>query len=188
MSKLKGPGKWRADAPKRVNTGGSTIRGKISAPIPFPDDDEFPIRSPGSGIATPLSGEGIDKQLGHNMGSGIPRPISRAPPDRLSSTLAEDSTPVVERPMTPARASYEPMEPSPPRQQSMPMAQERALTSAPSGSSEGKPQRKKSSLRTVFGKLFGKKAKANGPPEQTVLRAEQHRSVRSLGATFVYEG
>src|SRR6187402_3399384 len=47
---------------RRQNTA-TSIRGKtISHPIPFPDDDEFPIRTPGTGIAMPL-GSDAESQL-----------------------------------------------------------------------------------------------------------------------------
>ena len=179
MSKFRGSAKWKADTPRRTNTGAS-IRGKtISHPIPFADDDEFPIREPGTGIATPLGTEGIEKQL-HSRASPVTRPRSSVQSDKISEAGLEESTP--ERtPSVPPQPSYSP--PAPPHIQPSPLRN--SITSVPSGSNEGKPQRKKSSLKSVFGRLFGKKQRngsASGPRAQgpSSVRAGQHRSVSIL--------
>jgi hypothetical protein len=178
MSKFRGPAKWRADGPTRTNTG-SSIRGKpISNPILLTEDDEFPIRTPGTGIATLVGTEGVEKQL-HLRASAIVRPNSKVNSQNIpSSDVAEPSTAEEPAPVTPPQPSYVP--PSPPQRQPAPVRN--STTSKPSGSSEGKPQRKKSSLRSVFGRLFGKKQKTSPStspriPERSDLRVGQHRSV-----------
>lgn len=177
MSKFRGPAKWRGDEPKRSNTG-SSIRGKpISNPILVTEDDEFPIRTPGTSIATPGGAEGVEKEL-HLRASAIVRPNSKVNSQNIpSSDLAEASIANPTASETPPEPSYAP--PSPPQVQQAPVRSSTA--SKPSGSSEGKPQRKKSSLRSVFGRLFGKKQKispSTSPqiPERSNLRVGQHRS------------
>lgn len=173
MSKIKGSGKWRADPLKRTNTGMS-IRGKtISNPVLLTDDDEFPIRTPGASIATPLGTDGPARQA-QLRSSANSRPGSQVLSEHLKSTEAgepsqrERATPSSQPPRTP---------PSPPRAQPAPSGAHIASNVA----SEGKAQRKKSSLRSVFGRIFGKKQR-NSPspriPERSNLRQDQHRSVR----------
>lgn len=157
------------ESPNRTNTG-STIRGKISAPIPIPDDDEFPIRTPGTGIATPLGAEGPEKQL---RTSAIPRRNSSIHPAE-GVAVADFVEPAVARSIqNSARPSYE----SPIHQTRKPSPLRNSAGSAvPSKSSNGKPQRKKSTFRSVFGKLFGKK-KPNRQSAETTREHRQHRSV-----------
>jgi hypothetical protein len=176
MSKFRGSGKWRAEPPRRTNTGMS-IRGKtISNPVLVTDDDEFPIRTPGAGIATPLGGEGAEKQLQLRT-SANSRPNSKVLSELIESTeLAESSRaertiPSSQPPRTPS---------SPPQAQPEPIGL--PIASKTSEFSQGKPQRKKSSLRSVFGKLFGKKQRnTRSPriPERSSQRQGQHRSVNN---------
>ncbi|KAH8602787.1 hypothetical protein B0O99DRAFT_679773 [Bisporella sp. PMI_857] len=156
MSRFRG----KKASPLRTNTG--SIRGvKISAPIPFPDD-EFPIREPGTGIATPLGDDGHEKQLQLSNA----RPDSDALPAQTTSVYSEETAEGTEA--TPiAQSSREPPEPV---TQVVP-----AIQPSSSPSSAGKPQRKKSTLGGVFRKLFGKKPK-NNVPAGSGTRAEQHRS------------
>jgi hypothetical protein len=179
MSKFRGAGKWRNEGPVRTNTG-SSIRGRIGPPIPIPDDDEFPIRSPGTGIATPLGNEALERQF------------------RLRASTASEHDHALQQTDDAVVAPLEPagQAPSPPtqttqvsqeagvRRTNQPSALRNSQTSVPSGSSAGKPQRKKSSLRSVFGRLFGKKRKdsnSSSTREQGAggMRAGQHRSVSS---------
>ena len=163
-------GKWTY----LINAG----QGKISAPIPFPDDDEFPIRSPGSGIATPLGKEPIGPPLRgsiaeelDNMAVQTGIPASRAVDPKLSNpALAGPTQPYLEPQI---RRSFQPS------------ALRNSETSMPSASSAGKPQRKKSSFRSALGRLFGKKSKNSGSssPQAQIAgggRADQHRSVRAI--------
>ena len=180
MSRYKGPPKWRVDGPTRTNIGPS-IRGKpISNPTLLSEDDEFPIREPGTGIATPLGNEGAEKQLGFLRASTISVPGSKAISRNITLTkVAEPSTPADTEPVTPPQPYYAP--PSPPQRQMNPVPS--SIASKPSGSSVGKHHRKNSSLRSVFGRLFSKKQK-NSPstslriPEKSRSRIDLHRSVR----------
>lgn len=67
---------------QRPRTGHQTIRGRISGPIPMPnplDDDEFPMRNPGTGIAsaTPIESElAVQRQLQ----SSVSKPASPVTP------------------------------------------------------------------------------------------------------------
>lgn len=178
MSKFKGSAKWKLEESKRTNAGPS-IRGKpISNPIPLTEDDEFPIRTPGAGIATPLGTEGVEGHL-QLRASAIFRPASTAHSQNIpASESAEPST--VERTAanTPAQSFH--ALPFSAHDQSSSVRNSR--NSKALGSSDGRPQRKKSSLRSVFGRLFGKKQKINPStspriPERSQLRAGHHRSV-----------
>ncbi|TVY80651.1 hypothetical protein LSUE1_G006509 [Lachnellula suecica] len=162
MSKFRSPG--------RTNTG-TSIRGKIGPPIPMPDDDEFPIRTPGAGIATPL-GDGIAEPLGLRGSTAT---------DYLThkiGTPPRDSPEPIHDASVPAQSSIE----EPFRRAAQPSPLRTSMGTAPSKISSSKPQRKKSSLRSVLGKLFGKKRKSgsttSNEKEQRAsgLRAEQHRS------------
>lgn len=174
MSKFRGAAKWKTDGPVRTNTG-SSIRGKISAPI-IPDDDEFPIREPGTGIATSLGEDSMERQFPLRASAGSGQALQL---DRIAPNVIENS-PRVSPP--PPQPSYDP--PLPPTIQ--PSAIRTSMASNPPGSNDGKPQRKKSSLGSVFRKLFGGKkrkdrstssAAAQGPGG---FKADQHRSV-SIG-------
>lgn len=166
MSKFRGSGKWKPDGPARTNTG-SSIRGRISAPI-IAGDDEFPIRLPCAGIAAPLERDSMERQpqLRSSTSSG-----QILQPDRIASPRASPP---------PAQPSHEP--PPPPNQ---PSALRTSAVSNPLNSNDGKAQRKKSSLGSVFRKIFGTKKRkdslssrggAQGPGD---FRAGQHRSVSS---------
>lgn len=67
---------------QRPRTGHQTIRGRISGPIPMPnplDDDEFPMRNPGTGIAssTPIDN---DLAVQRQLQSSISKPASPVTP------------------------------------------------------------------------------------------------------------
>jgi hypothetical protein len=151
MNKLRGAGRQRHESPALSNTG-SSIRGRISAPI-VADDDEFPIRLPGTGIATPLGVEGSEKQLQLRA-----PPISSPTVDALDDAIRERGSE-----STPRQSLHDP----PINQQNTVRV---STNSVPPASDEEKPQRKKSTLRGVFGRLFGKKRRDK-------VRAGQHRSV-----------
>ncbi len=165
-------------APVRSNTS-SSIRGKISAPIPLVvDDDEFPIREPGTGIATPLGLDGVEKQLRLPNTPRTPLPVDPAKHEEA------DLTDPVEEPTRappPAPPSLTPSHESTIRQATYnsPL-RESGASNHQSGSSLEKPQRKKSTLKSVFGRLFGKKRKSSSSANENIedsARAGQHRSV-----------
>ena len=172
MSKFRGAAKWRPDGPSPTNTG-SSIRGKISAPI-IADDDEFPIRLPGTGIATPLGEDSMDRprQLRSSAGSG-----QILQPDRIASFGTGDAP----RPsLSPPHPSHE----NPPPPTTKPSDFRPSTPSMPPDANAGKPHRKKSSLGSVFRKIFGKKRKESLSSSAAAqrpgdFRAGQHRSVSS---------
>lgn len=170
MSKLRGPGKWRPESPARTNTGMS-IRGKpISNPVLLAEDDEFPIRTPGASIATPLGAEAIVRNSGTSRRGSKTLSEHIASIDFAQSSKTERPVPSSQRPRTP---------PSPPR--ARPEPAESPIPSKSSGTGGGEPQRKKSTLRSVFGRLFGKKQRHHpGPrgPDGSAQRHGQHNSVR----------
>jgi hypothetical protein len=148
MSRFRSSGR-KGDTPTRSNTT-SSIRGKISGPIPIAvDDDEFPIRARGSSIATPLGHEDIEKQLR----SPIPhRDVQHEEP--LSREVEEPSGPAPQVLSTPSTSR------SPVQRTAQATPLREATAGDPSKSDMEKPQRKKSTLRSVLGRFFGKKRKS----------------------------
>ncbi len=180
MKKFRGAGRKPA-TPSRSNTT-SSIRGKISAPIPISTaDDEFPIRTPGTGVAMPLSHEGREREP-----RAAPNPLQL---EMVKQEEADPAAPPDELPRaTPsAPPSTVPSHENPPSQARQCSPLRGSGVSNPSASSLEKPQRKKSTLRTVLGKLFGKKRKSdtskNGHHDASP-RAGQHRSV-SMASYFI---
>lgn len=93
------PGLWKSSSSAGRPKPGqhqSSIRGRISGPIPIPnagDDDEFPIRSPGSGIAIPASKD--DEFRIRKPGSGIATtyPLSEEPQETHSQVQTHQLQP-----------------------------------------------------------------------------------------------
>jgi hypothetical protein len=175
MSRFKSSG-WKSDTLTRANTT-SSIRGKISSPIPITVDDEFPIRTRATSIATPLGLEDIEKQL------RPPKPhVNVQHEESISKEIEELSRPAVQVPSSP----------TPPTSHSsvQQAAQATSLKEATSHEpSIEKPQRKKSTLRSVLGRLFGKKRKSDNSTvsDRTAPasgKAGQHRSVSSVYRRF----
>ncbi|ESZ95431.1 hypothetical protein SBOR_4172 [Sclerotinia borealis F-4128] len=173
MSKLPKAGTWKLEASGRTNTA-STIRGKISAPILIQDDDEFPIRSPGTGIATPLeslNADGIDKVMRGSTISG--RDSALAHGDIGIGSYIEPPRQMGTSPLPSDRSSQ-----NPPTRRTENYSVPRSLSPVgrPSGSILSKPARKKSTFKGVFGKIFGKKRKDAPNKKQGVdpLQSEQH--------------
>lgn len=100
----------------RPRTGHQSIRGRISGPIPIPnplDDDEFPMRNPGTGIAssTPIENDTIQRQLQQ----GPSKPASPVTPSFAPSVaqtfpltgarvdIVDVPHPVLEHPSTPTQ-------------------------------------------------------------------------------------
>ncbi|QSZ29958.1 hypothetical protein DSL72_004476 [Monilinia vaccinii-corymbosi] len=166
MSKLSKPGTWKSDVSGQTNAA-SNIRGRISAPIPIQDDDEFPIRSPGAGIATPFgspNSDGIEKGM---RGSVISAHGALAHGD---STYVESSGRIGTTPIPSDRPSYHaPSRPTEDHRSSSPAAR-------PSASVLSKPARKKSTFKDVLGKIFGKKRRDAQEKRQAVdaLQSEHH--------------
>jgi hypothetical protein len=161
---------------RRQGTGQS-VRGKpISHPIPFPDDDEFPIRTPGTGIALPLGVE-AENQIR----------IRESVAAQLENTSHQTGIAVSDfiDPIAASQSSSTPPPEVPIRRTTVPSQMRNSTASRTTGSSVGRPQRKKSTMRAMFGKLFGRKRKGSGsssPKERgpNEKRAGQHRSVSQI--------
>lgn len=175
MNITRGPGRWKSEDASRTDTG-TSIRGKtISGPIPFPDDDEFPLRGHGTGISIPLATEDVDKQLEQLGGPAVTEPHSTAQPDEKDSFADSKSVELSEEH---PQQTYDP--PVPPTEE--PNGERIPTPSVPPHSGLERTKRKKSSFRAVFGRLFKRKTKENPSPGQYAQdtrdeRAEQHRSV-----------
>ena len=175
MTKPKVMGAWKSDDPVRTDTG-PTVRGKpISSPIPFPDSDEFPFRTHGPSISLSRELEDIEKHPSQER-------LASAEPPSLPEEDEKDAPPDTESieslVASPPQPSYEP--PAPPARQ--PSHVRISTPALSSNVAAEKPKKKKSSLRTVLGKLFGKKSKETRPstlPEEGTpdIRAGAHRSV-----------
>ncbi|ORY65900.1 uncharacterized protein BCR38DRAFT_168566 [Pseudomassariella vexata] len=176
----------------RPPTGESSIRGRISGPIPIPDpvdDDEFPMRQPGTGLAMPLGSESSRPQVPPDSSSSINVQNNSSPPP--SAVPEERPVSAVTQPQQEQRAEG----PSQASQTSASLPRCNDLTSAlrystvsagtETDRSRTGPQRKKSTLRGALTKLFGRKKKrtSNGG-YGSALRVEapisstaaQHRS------------
>jgi hypothetical protein len=180
MSRFKSSG-WKSDTLVRANTT-SSIRGKISGPIPITvGDDEFPIRVRATSVATPLNLEDIEKLL------RPPRPhVNVQHEEPLSKEIEEPPRPAPQVPSL----STPPTSHSSVQQAAQATSLKEATTSTSHEPSMEKPQRKKSTLRSVLGRLFGKKRKSNDSTASNEAalasgRAGQHRSVSGVYRRFL---
>lgn len=140
-------------------------------PIRMPsDDDEFPIRTPGAGIATPMGNEDAEKQLGYGLGEQYYDGVEQR------ATVPPAPIEYVEQ----KRSSGDSLR-SRPRQTSQ---HRESVTIGSSGVSAGKHRRKKSSLKSVMGRLFGKHRKGDvsrGNSVQGVVESLQEDDHISVG-------
>lgn len=197
--------------PSRPRSQHQSIRGKISGPIPIPsplEEEEFPIRKPGTGIASPTpldeneAEEHRQQQLqpppaGTSIASGvtssqaevplasIPEPPSSpppAPPSGPSPTSAAGGSTVTAPESSPSQRS-------PKRHRTNPSSTLRYSTVSnvsmdSPAHQNGRPERKKSTLRGALSKLFGRKKKEGSQGSVSTTErmsalggASQHRSV-----------
>ncbi|KAH8815159.1 hypothetical protein F5884DRAFT_166862 [Xylogone sp. PMI_703] len=170
--------------PRRSVTASKSVREKkISAPIPIKDEDGFPIRTPGSGVATSTLGNEHDATQVQLRNSAFTAPRFAPYRDGSSSQYSAEPLPQSQRSGV---STHEPL-PEIEHQQSntSQVLRRSSAMSRRSVSMRGRPQRKKSSFRTVVGRIFGKKQKgtsisspigsSDGPPDTGW--AGQHRSV-----------
>ncbi|KAI0013368.1 hypothetical protein F4779DRAFT_640739 [Xylariaceae sp. FL0662B] len=133
-------------------TSAPSIRGKISGPIPM--DDEFPMRQPGTGIAH----EGRPRPL---ESLAEDKPTSLNPGNTSSEVTREDKTDSGVTPSGPSQASN--VSNSPQRQRRTAHSSTLRYSTVSEGTGTGtdtdRPQRKKSTIRSALGKLFGRKKK-----------------------------
>ncbi|OBT62695.1 hypothetical protein VE03_07120 [Pseudogymnoascus sp. 23342-1-I1] len=139
MSKL-----WGANRKDSTELKVSAVRGKISAPIPIPtDDDEIPERM--VGLAIPFGYNTADITADDGQGtlhSQTQTSITRSPPRRIS----------------PQRPSGDELR----RSTTGSRFRESGLLSPLA--SPAKPERRKGSFRAALGRLFGKKPRSDGVP------------------------
>ncbi|KAI1103333.1 hypothetical protein F4804DRAFT_233500 [Jackrogersella minutella] len=135
--------------PKTAQPDPTTVRGRISGPIPM--DDEFPIRSPGSGMAH----EGKPEQLEPHV-EDHPR-ISRSEntPSEVVRTEKADS-------VTPSGPSHASTSSASPRQHRTVRSSALRYSTVSDGTDIDRPQRKKSTLKSTLGRLFKRKKKSTG--------------------------
>jgi hypothetical protein len=172
MIKSKDMGGWKSDEPIQIDTG-SSIRAKtISNPIPFPNDDEFPFRSHRPTISLTREPEYDEKQMQLESSALIE---SQCVPCEDEKNAFPDSKSIE---ATPSQPSYAP----PPPLTIEPTHVRISTTAASLNFVVERPKKKKTSLRAVFGKFFGKKNRDSLPPKKRDkdtgnVQAEQHRSV-----------
>ncbi|CAG8950381.1 hypothetical protein HYFRA_00006874 [Hymenoscyphus fraxineus] len=183
MSPFRASGRWKSDGPNRTNTG-SSIRGRIGPPIPITDDEEFPIRAPGAPRALPLSdGNGQEQQLAPSPAMEVEHIIHQQPGVAVDDFIVQtDAAPTSAPPPPPPPLPIPSVEEGSTMHTSLeqPSTLRNSTTTAPSKDSMVVPHRKKSSLKTVFGRLFGKKRKSTAvtlSESPFTDREDQHRSV-----------
>ena len=171
MSRFPGAERWKSGGVVRTNTG-SSIRGTISAPI-IPVDDEVPTREPGTGLGAPLEMESAEGRFPVRPSAGSGQILQT---NRIGSNAIDK---ILRASLPPSQIAQDP---SPP-QMNQSIVPSTSMTRTPLKPGGGKPQRKKSSLGTVFRKLFGgQQRKARMSLDTTGqghdgYRAGQHRSV-----------
>lgn len=158
----------RFRSPSRSNTSVSIKKETISAPIPIPDDDEFPIRTPGASIATPLGDDANARRISFHETASPRRSIAEVisgeplPREQVASPLSQH------------------FEDVPQTHREQDRTKRMSTGSQKSRTTLVKPQRKKSTLKTFMGKLFGRKRKGSGSTaskRESNVPNVQHRSV-----------
>jgi len=185
---------WKSGSAAGRQKTGQSIRGKISGPIPIPNpiDDEFPMRNPGTGIATPLPADGNEPQFpvlpaqqveASSSSAAVPATqsipaVPDARPEVAHNTKSTNSTHSRTRSGTGSASASGPSPTSglpgttgtntSPRRRTNPSSTLRYSTVSGSSHRTGNtsnkdvPQRKKSTIRGALSKLFGRKKKSDG--------------------------
>jgi hypothetical protein len=146
-----------------------SIRGRISAPIPIvdsTDDDEFPMRQPGAGIAmspnpadVPTTAT-VDNESGRSETHQRSQSTPMAARERKTASSAFTDSDTSSRVASQSRPST--MIQNSPGRLTNPssMLRHSVISEAPSSqvdSAKGGPKRKKSVFRGALGRLFGRK-------------------------------
>ncbi|KAK1985369.1 hypothetical protein LZ30DRAFT_584302 [Colletotrichum cereale] len=193
MGLFKSPNQTPAPGALPRSLTGQSIRGKISGPIPIPSpsDDEFPMRNPGTGIATPLAAADMKEQQ-------LFPPQAEPRAGSIVSVAQPEVTPAprTDSVVAPARSAGSRSTSPPPSgtHGTSPQSQRRtnvssnlrysavSVSSEQTGESRDRPQRKKSTLRGALGKLFGRKKKTGSQGStdsqriSTYNASNQHKS------------
>lgn len=164
-----------------------SVRGKVIShpiPIPGPDDDEFPIRTPGSGIALPLDAAEIERLM-VSAAAASERGITSYQTGIAISDFGGPPQP----PPPPPTARDAPPDTATATASSAPRDSVSSVTKA---GSLGPPARHRSSVRCVLGRMFGRRRKNSTRPGRDergashgAVRAEHHRSVSAPGRILV---
>lgn len=178
-------GTWKPDESDRTDTG-PTVRGKpISSPIPIPENDEFPFRSHGPSISISREPGDIEKQLLDEKPASLEPESLLAEDEKDYPTETRSIESLAEAVPQPTYAAPPPAPPPvlpPAPSTSQPSHVRISSATISSNATAERPKRRKSTLRSVFGKLFGRKNKESRPstiPEEgsADIRAGLHRSV-----------
>ncbi|KAF5026271.1 hypothetical protein F66182_1661 [Fusarium sp. NRRL 66182] len=137
------------------------VRGRISGPVPIPTslDDEFPIRNPGTNIASPVQGEFKESQPEPELLNGDARFKSPTFPEYRRNephTFRDESRSSMHARQLGTTARLQKAEPSGNVRHSF-VSADRVNTR-----DRERPQRKQSTLRGALGKLFNRKKKTHG--------------------------
>ncbi|UZP44050.1 hypothetical protein NXS19_011862 [Fusarium pseudograminearum] len=143
-----------APSAQPVDSQPSAIRGRISGPVPIPTsmDDEFPIRNPGTSIATPVQGEFQESQPEPTPSrSDFRSPTFPEPRHNEASSFREEPRYSVHARHPGTTSRLQKAEPS----------NRHSFVSTDRSQTKERPQRKQSTLRGALGKLFNRKKKVS---------------------------
>lgn len=147
-------GAGAAPSAQPVDSQPSAIRGRISGPVPIPTsmDDEFPIRNPGTSIATPVQGEFQESQPEPTPSrSDFRSPTFPEPRHNEASSFREEPRYSVHARHPGTTSRLQKAEPS----------NRHSFVSTDRSQTKERPLRKQSTLRGALGKLFNRKKKVN---------------------------
>ncbi|KAI2618511.1 hypothetical protein GGR54DRAFT_159163 [Hypoxylon sp. NC1633] len=132
--------------PKTAQPDQSTVRGRISGPIPM--DDEFPIKNPGTGMAHEGKPERPESHVEDQPTlRSINGPFEATRSDKIESVT----------PSGPSQASYNS---GSPRQQRTVRSSTLRYSTISDGTDAERPQRKRSTLKSTLGRIFKRKKKS----------------------------
>lgn len=166
MKSTRSKGSSSAGRPKQRQP---SIRGRISGPIPIPDpaDDEFPMRGESStpALATPLASE-------LPLPPPLPQSQLQFPQEPNPTTVDAEGTNGHVHGATPVERAETRSQAGTAHTSDNSIGKRRTVrsskvrystgTNADEGDLDAIPQRKKSTLRSAFSKIFGRKKKAAG--------------------------
>ncbi|OBS18103.1 hypothetical protein FPOA_09831 [Fusarium poae] len=152
-------GAGAAPSAQPVDIQPSAIRGRISGPVPISTslDDEFPIRNPGTNIATPVQDEFQESQPQPTPSrSDFRSPTFPEPRQNGPNSFREEPRSSIHARHPGTTSRLQKAEPS----------NRHSFVSTDRSQTKERPQRKQSTLRGALGKLFNRRKKA-GDNEST---------------------